>query len=69
MREIDPDLIRREESAALLGVSVRHLDRLAAEGKVPQPFRFGPNCVLFSRREIDECRAGLRRGRGRRKAG
>jgi predicted DNA-binding transcriptional regulator AlpA len=52
MKKIDPDLIRREPAASLLGVSVRHLDRLTALGKVPEPYKFGPNCVLFSKREL-----------------
>ena len=52
MKQIDPDLIRREPAAALLGISVRHLVRLTTEGKIPQPFRFGPNCVLYSKSEL-----------------
>jgi len=52
MRKINPDLIRREPTASLLNVSVRHLDRLTAAGKIPQPFKFGPNCVLYSKSEI-----------------
>lgn len=52
MRSIDPDLVRREPAAAMLDISVRHLDRLTALGKIPQPFKYGPNCVLYSRREL-----------------
>jgi predicted DNA-binding transcriptional regulator AlpA len=53
MRKIDPDLIRREATAAKLNISLRQLDRLAAAGQIPEPFRFGPGCVLYSEREID----------------
>ncbi|UEM24366.1 hypothetical protein JL100_032600 (plasmid) [Skermanella mucosa] len=41
MRSIDPDLLRREPAAALLDISVRHLDRLTTLGKIPQPFKYG----------------------------
>lgn len=52
MKQIDPDLIRREEVAALTRKSLRQVDRLAAEGKLPEPFKFGPCCVRYSRREV-----------------
>jgi len=64
MREIDPDLIRREAAAAILGISVRQLDRLTAQRKVPEPYKYGPNCSLFSEREILAHREA-----GQRKAG
>ncbi|MGF7213047.1 putative DNA-binding transcriptional regulator AlpA [Skermanella aerolata] len=52
MKLINPDLIRREEAAALARKSVRHVDRLTAEGKFPAPYKFGPCCVLYSKSEL-----------------
>ena len=56
-KPIDPDLISREAAAAILKVGIRKLDRMAAHGVIPTPYRFNPKCVMFSRREIEAAAA------------
>jgi predicted DNA-binding transcriptional regulator AlpA len=52
MKHIDPDFIPREQAAALCGRSVRTLIRREAAGEIPAPYRFGYNCVRYSKREL-----------------
>lgn len=54
MKQIDPDFIPREQAAALLDRSVRTLIRREAAGEIPAPYKFGNNCIRYSRRELLE---------------
>src|SRR5688572_27162322 len=46
-------LIQREEAAVLLRRSISHIDRLVAQGEMPQPIRIGPRCLMYPRREVE----------------
>lgn len=60
-----PHLLRMEELAELLGVSVRHLRRLVQERRIPS-LKVG-HYVMFDRSEIaawlEECRRPVEGGR------
>jgi predicted DNA-binding transcriptional regulator AlpA len=46
-------LIQREEAAVLLRRSISHIDRLVAQGEMPQPIRIGPRCLMYPRSEVE----------------
>jgi predicted DNA-binding transcriptional regulator AlpA len=53
-KEVDPDLITREAAAAILGISIYKIDYETSTGRLPTPYRFGPRCVRYSKREIED---------------
>jgi predicted DNA-binding transcriptional regulator AlpA len=55
-KPVDPDLITREATAAILNISVYKVDYETATGRLPTPYRFGPRCVRYSKREIEAFR-------------
>jgi prophage regulatory protein len=52
-----PALMNDEATAAMFGISTRHMKRLVEKGEFPSPVRLG-GCVRWSRKDIEEWIAG-----------
>jgi len=52
-----PALMNLEITAAMFGISTRHMKRLVKKGEFPSPVRLG-RCVRWSRKDIEEWIAG-----------
>jgi len=52
-----PALMNDVATAAIFGISTRHMKRLIAKGEFPSPLRLGV-CVRWSRKDIEEWIAG-----------
>lgn len=59
--EIPPTgpLLRPQQAAEYLGLSVQRFYELAAEGRVPSPFKIGARASGVPRPWLDACIAGL----------
>ena len=50
---VAPELLTKEQAAAMMSISVRTLDRLVSKNVVPH-VRFGKRCVRFPRKALRE---------------
>ncbi|WP_034639680.1 helix-turn-helix transcriptional regulator [Chitinilyticum aquatile] len=49
-----PPVLRPKDAAPYIGVSVPHLWRLVADGKLPQPVKPSPAISLFKTADLDQ---------------
>jgi predicted DNA-binding transcriptional regulator AlpA len=73
-RAIPPGWLSREQVAIRVERGVSAVEKMVIAGRLPQPYKFGSRCILFSEAEIDaflarqeaeELSAAAKRSRGK----
>jgi predicted DNA-binding transcriptional regulator AlpA len=54
------EYISREGAAALIGISLRMLDKLEAEGRGPERIRFSTRCIRYNAAQVRQWMADNR---------
>jgi predicted DNA-binding transcriptional regulator AlpA len=52
-RTVPPGWLTREQVAIRIDRTVSAIDKMIIGGRLPQPYKFGNRCVMFSEAEID----------------